>query len=1023
MKRQLNTIGLGISLLVIFLPCNHVYSQESAIREHHEALLWEQEQYERMLEMQEREMEHQMSEMVNRTKTMGDKSSVASEDSLALVALYNSTEGDNWTNNTNWLTGPVNSWYGVTVVDGYVRDLKIQYNNLTGNLPPEIGNLTNLEIFSLGNNRLTGQIPPEIGNLSNLSVLSIWRTQLTGNIPQEIGNLTNLTLLHLHRNRLTGDIPVELGNLNNLEILSLGSNQLSGSISPEIGNLSNLIELYLWGNQLTGNIPAELGNLTNLKNLQLSRNQLSGNIPPEIGNLTYLTILYLWGNQLTGNIPAELGNLNNLERLSLSSNQLSGNIPPEIGNLTYLTMLYLYDNQLTGNIPVELGNLNNLEILSSSSNQLSGTIPQEIGNLTNLTFLYLPSNQLTGDIPSVLGNLTNLDVLSLGGNGFSGSIPSELGNLTNLSELYLWGNQLTGNIPAELGNLTNLKNLQLSTNQLSGNIPPEIGNLTKLTTLNVSRNKLDSLPEFNNLGSILEAFYLTDNHFDFDDLENLGSAEEVNTYVSYHPQKPFQISVVQDSGMQLTADVGGTGNVYRWYHNDVELTGENDPILVVTDETGVYYCEVTNETYPDLVLSSEPVDLSDALTQGIYTDEYNALADLYNATDGDNWFDNTGWLDENTKVSDWLGLRVRGGHVESIIINNNNLDGELPGTLNNLNKMEKLQLSENSLHGTIPASIGQIGTLQELWLRVNQLSGEIPNELCSLDYLHILQLRDNQLTGEIPECLGNMGSLSENLLGINLSENNLQGTIPQSIIDNQSSIEYLYLHNCGLDSLPVLDASNFTFWCNDNNLTFKDLEKVTGDFNYAPQNQVQLSTTQLEFTSGTDASLTIDLSALSGNKIGSASNKYTWYKDGALIQTVSGNPIFSKENYTMADAGSYYAVITNDLFPDLSLYTDTLDVVVHQTTGIEIAESERLLLYPNPVLERLHVIIPSELNGAGTYNIQIMNSLGQVMLQHKNISSADQDAILLNVSNLQPGAYFILITDNKKLYSQPFVKH
>ena len=237
------------------------------------------------------------------------------------------------------------------------------------------------------------------------NVLNLTNSGLTGSIPPEIGNLTNLINLMLYNNQLTGSIPSEIGNLTNLITLRLGINQLTGEIPPEIGNLTNLTYLSLLDNQLTGSIPPEIGNLTNLTYLSLGYNQFTGEIPSEMWNLTNLTLLYLRNNQLTGEIPSEIGNLTNLITLRLGINQLTGEIPPEIGNLTNLTYLSLYDNQLTGSIPPEIGNLTNLTQLYLGINQLTGSIPSEIGNLTNLDFLKLNNNQLTGEIPESICDL------------------------------------------------------------------------------------------------------------------------------------------------------------------------------------------------------------------------------------------------------------------------------------------------------------------------------------------------------------------------------------------------------------------------------------------------------------------------------------------------------------------------------------------------------------------------------------------------------------------------------------------
>ena len=66
-------------------------------------------------------------------------SQVLESDSLALVALYNATDGDNWTNNTNWLTGDVSPWHGISVGEGRVNGLGFSNYNFTGPLPTEIG--------------------------------------------------------------------------------------------------------------------------------------------------------------------------------------------------------------------------------------------------------------------------------------------------------------------------------------------------------------------------------------------------------------------------------------------------------------------------------------------------------------------------------------------------------------------------------------------------------------------------------------------------------------------------------------------------------------------------------------------------------------------------------------------------------------------------------------------------------------------------------------------------------------------
>ena len=91
-------------------------------------------------------------------------------DRTALVALYDATGGPNWENNTNWLSDePIGRWHGVTT-DGNGRVVRLELfdNQLSGELPSELGRLSNLEGLHLNDNQLSGELPSELGRLSNL---------------------------------------------------------------------------------------------------------------------------------------------------------------------------------------------------------------------------------------------------------------------------------------------------------------------------------------------------------------------------------------------------------------------------------------------------------------------------------------------------------------------------------------------------------------------------------------------------------------------------------------------------------------------------------------------------------------------------------------------------------------------------------------------------------------------------------------------------------------------------------------
>ena len=450
-----------------------------------------------------------------------------------LILLYCDTDGEDWIETVgemslpvNWLTHPSlsNDWSGVRVdFDGQVTELTLYNYGLVGEIPKELGKLSNLELLRLDTNELSGTIPEELGDLSNLLELYLDTNQLSGTIPTELGNLSNLNDLTLFKNQLSGTIPGVLGELPFGKFsfffggtLDLSDNKLSGTIPEELGDLSNLWDLTLSNNQLSGTIPEELGNSSKLLELYLDTNQLSGTIPEELGNLSNLQFLYLSDNQLSGTIPTELGDLSKLHKLSLSDNQLSGTIPEELGNFSKLVSfpfveLYLGDNQLSGTIPEELGELTDLRVLHLHENQLSGTIPTELGELTDLKEIALWGNEFTGTIPEeLLGVKVDRAVLRLFYQSTGGDEWTVDTNwLKSFESFFVWhgvatdsdsndvdaratglnleSNELKGEIPVALGVLTNLESLNFADNTgLTGALPLNLTELSSLTTLNIS---------------------------------------------------------------------------------------------------------------------------------------------------------------------------------------------------------------------------------------------------------------------------------------------------------------------------------------------------------------------------------------------------------------------------------------------------------------------------------------------------------------------------------------------------------
>lgn len=329
-------------------------------------------------------------------------------------------------------------------------------------------------------------------------------------------------------------------------------------------------------------------------------------------------------------------------RLSLDQNNLRGSLPPEIGQLEKLNDLSFRDNRLSGSLPIELGNLGSLTRLDVASNQLTGTVPAGISDLANLWALDLQDNRFTGPIPSRYGR--HLSYLALSGNEFTGTVPSELSRYTALYLLSLASNRLTGPIPPELGRLSKLKSLRLSSNQLTGSIPSELGSLTALTHLRLSDNP--------GLSGTLPAT-----------LVNL------------------PLETLRLGGTSICAPQ--TSEIQAW----LRTIREHDAINCIE------------------------LDVS-------------ALTAFYNSTDGPNWTNDENWLSD-ASLNDWFGVTTDDtGRVRGLDLADNNLRGSLPPEIAGLSNLRDLNLSGNDgLSGKLPAGMTKL-SLESLNLAGTGLCAE-----------------------------------------------------------------------------------------------------------------------------------------------------------------------------------------------------------------------------------------------------------------------------------------------------------
>ena len=653
--------------------------------------------------------------------------SLPGSDRAALEAFYRATGGDDWDDNTNWMSDePLGEWHGVdTTTDGRVRRLSLNTNNLTGRVPAAIGLLDSLVYLDLYRNSLTGQIPPAIARLRNLHNLFLDRNDdLSGPLPPEMGDLAGLRHLALDHTGLSGPVPetfadLELDKFHTREsglcvprsladwfeaipeaseplpcipetpdrdmlvtfynttggpewgrngnwLSNKGVNTWYGIVTDEEGYVT---EITLVENNLAGPIPPELGSLTRLEVVKMYYNRLSGKIPPELGNLSNLVHLGLYENGLEGAIPPELGNLPSLIDFYLSENQLTGTIPAELANLPVVEDFGVQNNKLTGPIPPEFGRSSSMVLLSFRNNDLSGPIPPEIGDLATLKLFDAAKNQFSGPIPAEFGKLAKLERLSLFAAGLSGPIPPELGNLKKLKDMWLSTNQLSGPLPPELGGLESLETLTLHTNQLEGPLPPELGNLSKLELLQLGRNQITGpLPP---------------------ELGNLKALENLSLWIN-------------------------------------QIDGPIPP-------------ELGNMT------SLEWLTLAKNRLSGSIPPELGKLSNL---------------------------LRLS--------LYENQLTGAIPQELGNLSSLVDFWLSENQLTGTIPAELGNLPVVEDFGVQNNSLSGPIPPELGRLSSLAQLALHDNNLSGPLPPEIGDLGDLED----LRLQDNpDLEGLLPRSVLN------------------------------------------------------------------------------------------------------------------------------------------------------------------------------------------------------------------------------------------------
>ena len=176
--------------------------------------------------------------------------------------------------------------------------------------------------------------------------------------------------------------------------------------------------------------------------------------------------------------------------------------------------------------------------------------------------------------------------------------------------------------------------------------------------------------------------------------------------------------------------------------------------------------------------------------------EREALIDLYQATGGDEWHNNEGWLGEEGSECDWHGVHCWGeadndAYVSNLLLPGNGLSGELPESLAGLERVRRINLRANQIGGPVPPSLAELPDLDWLDLGGNRLTGPVPGALLDSPGVSI-NLRDNQLDGYTDPIETPQGSISLDLSG------NPIGSLPPASWRDSGALSALELNRTAL---------------------------------------------------------------------------------------------------------------------------------------------------------------------------------------------------------------------------------